>query len=292
MSGPALDETLRRARVDAWAPLDLADVARRARAYRRRRRALAVCAVAVPLLAVAATLTAVVPPGRELAIATQAPAEPPPPPGPSGPAPLLPHPPAVPPPPAPSAAPPPPTTPPAPAEQEGPDAAPTPSPEGAPAPPPTPAVAPHRLLLEAEDGVLTAPMEVVRDPGTGAASVGVAESTGPSARDPNPGAVDLEVLLPAAGRYHLWARVSGSHTGSNSFFVSVDGGPELAWHFPDVEGRLTTAGWEWVRVPAADGAPAHDLGAGLHRLRVHNREDGARLDRLLLTTDPGERPAP
>ncbi len=100
------------------------------------------------------------------------------------------------------------------------------------------------------------------------------------------------MLLPAAGRYHLWARVSGSHTGSNSFFVSVDGGPELAWHFPDVEGRLNDRGLGMGPVPAADGAPAHDLGAGLHRLRVHNREDGARLDRLLLTTDPGERPAP
>jgi len=245
MRGSGLDATLRRARVDGWTPLDLDDVVRRARRYERRRRGAAICAVVVPFLAAAVTLSAVVPPAREVGVAAQAPAG-------------TPHQPA-PPVPAPAA-----TT------------------------PPTPA--PQRLLLEAEDGGLTPPMAVADDPGAGERFVGVEESTGPSSTDPNPGAVDLEVRLPAAGRYHLWARVNGPHTGSNSFLVSVDGGPELAWHFPDVEGRRTTAGWEWVQVPGPDGSPAHDLDAGLHRLRFHNREDGAQLDRVLLTSDLEEHP--
>ena len=91
------------------------------------------------------------------------------------------------------------------------------------------------------------------------------------------------------GQYTLWAsvRAAGPEPGkSDSFFVQVDEGRQIAWHAPG--GRE----WRWGEV--TDGVPpvgvTFALTAGEHVLRFLTREPGAQVDRLALTTAPDATP--
>jgi hypothetical protein len=82
------------------------------------------------------------------------------------------------------------------------------------------------------------------------------------------------VRIPQAGLYRLWARVFWHDSCGNSFFVIVDN-TDKAWIGEDG----TYQAWHWVR------GKTYQLSAGTHTIRFQNREDGARLDQFLLTTD-------
>ncbi len=91
------------------------------------------------------------------------------------------------------------------------------------------------------------------------------------------------------GEYTLWAgvRAAGPEPGkSDSFFVQVDDGRQIAWHAPG--GRE----WRWGKV--TDGVPPVEvplaLTAGEHVLRFLTREPGAQVDRLALTMAPDAAP--
>jgi len=64
----------------------------------------------------------------------------------------------------------------------------------------------------------------------------------------------------------------------NSVFVKVDeAGKPMA-----VGNDGTYNAWHWLKVPVPQ---PYELGAGKHQIIVLNREDGIRLDQLLLTGD-------
>ncbi len=84
------------------------------------------------------------------------------------------------------------------------------------------------------------------------------------------GYADFQFELPTAASVQVWIRALWLDGGGNSFWVSVDGGPE------SVIGNDEASGWHWVK------GPRYSLAAGRHTLRIHDRETGARLDKVLI----------
>jgi hypothetical protein len=141
-----------------------------------------------------------------------------------------------------------------------------------------------QFWLEAESGVLTAPMSRASDI-TASGGQYVHVPTAATVTDPTTqagGQATYTFTLPA-GTYVIWGRVRAATTGDNSFWVSIDGGSFALWNLP------VGSSWVWDRVSSAGVADPvlFSLGAGTHTLVVKQREDGARLDRLLVTSDLG-----
>lgn len=124
------------------------------------------------------------------------------------------------------------------------------------------------LWMEAEDGILTPPMEKAFDANaSGGGYVHVPEGTGVNA-----GKVTFTVYLPVSGTFYLWGRGLGPSGTSDSFWSYVDNGtPEIF----NLQNQVT---WGWRRrtTPLV-------LSAGVHTITIENREDGTLLDKILLT---------
>ena len=99
------------------------------------------------------------------------------------------------------------------------------------------------------------------------------------------GAVNFVLSVPVDGEYYLWARVAGVEAYLNSFYVSFDGGSEIAYEIAQFGGAWGLWGWEQVHQKHEPVVP-FVLSAGTHLLRFRPREARARLDRLILTDDP------
>lgn len=92
------------------------------------------------------------------------------------------------------------------------------------------------------------------------------------------GEASLSFEAPEAGTYVLWCRVWWPDGCGNSLGLSMDGGPAFTF------GQDATYGkWHWWKAPAR--LKQLELTKGPHMLKISNREDGAILDQLLLTTD-------
>ncbi len=139
--------------------------------------------------------------------------------------------------------------------------------------------------VEVEDGVVTAPMRVVEDP----SASGGAYVDAPAGNNGH-GSVEVTVDLPTAGEFTLWVRMWGPSYASDSFTVTVAGGPPFEW----ITTKLTTD-WTWFEVGSGNqGSPTfrpevHRLPAGPTTVVLGNRESGARADAIrLVPTDHGE----
>ena len=93
-------------------------------------------------------------------------------------------------------------------------------------------------------------------------------------------AAHMEIEVPADDDYVIWARTMGLDGKSDSFFIAVDDGEKQQWAVGRSKGEPE---WQWARIEAL--MPAR-LSAGKHVLHVHSREDGTRLDKLIVTNDP------
>lgn len=162
---------------------------------------------------------------------------------------------------------------------------PTPSPTGTPTP--------TRIVIkkEAEEGNIELPMTVAFD---NAASNGKYVHTPDGGQGvTGQGWVDITVSLPCDDNYVVWGRARGINSGSNSFYVSVDGGTESLWDIVEPPSALPPEGWTWDRVADRDGADpvVYTLSAGDHAFRFRTREDGSRLDVIEITNDIGYVPS-
>jgi hypothetical protein len=140
-----------------------------------------------------------------------------------------------------------------------------------------------QLWLEAESGVLTSPMIVASDAAASGGQYVHVPNANQVVTDPTTqpgGQVSYTFTLPE-GTYVIWGRVRAANGGDNSFWVSMDGGPFALWNMP------VGSSWVWDQVNNAGVADPvlFPLTAGTHTLVVKQREDGARLDRLLITSD-------
>src|SRR5262245_6382589 len=76
-----------------------------------------------------------------------------------------------------------------------------------------------------------------------------------------------------AGTYRVFARVLGPTANDDSFWVRMDGGSWVMWN------NWWNPNWVWAVTPNT-----YNLAAGAHTLTFAYREDGARLDKLNITT--------
>jgi len=139
-----------------------------------------------------------------------------------------------------------------------------------------------KIWLEAEHGFVYAPMLVAPDfEASSGQYIWVPEGYG-DVLDPSQGGYAEYVFeVPVAAQYLLWGRVLSNHGGNDSFFVSMDGGPFLLWD------TQVSNQWTWDKVNNRDVTdPVYFyLTPGVHTLLIQQREDGTKLDQLLLTND-------
>jgi hypothetical protein len=136
---------------------------------------------------------------------------------------------------------------------------------------------PWEVWIEAEHGWLVWPMRSILGDGTNYITVPNGAGAG--------GGAYYSFGLQPPGQYHIWGLVKATSGGDNSFFVTVGEGDELAWHTP------VRSDWFWDRVSDYGvGDISFDLAAGWHTLDIVRREDGTRLDRILITNDAGFTP--
>ena len=81
------------------------------------------------------------------------------------------------------------------------------------------------------------------------------------------------------GKIYVWLLGYGPDDNADSFTVQIDGGTTKVVSLPQ-------AGWGWKRTSGT-----LTLANGVHTLLIKNREDGASVDRLLLTRDQHYTPA-
>jgi hypothetical protein len=87
------------------------------------------------------------------------------------------------------------------------------------------------------------------------------------------GHINYPINVTTAGTYRLFARVLGPTADDDSFWVRMDGGTWVMWN------NWWINAWTWRQFPNT-----FTLTAGSHTLTIAYREDGARLDKLNLTT--------
>jgi len=93
------------------------------------------------------------------------------------------------------------------------------------------------------------------------------------------GAMEYTFTVQEAGEYMIWGRVIAMSGSDDSFFVATDGGAHALW---DTK-RSDTEVWVWDRVSQRGGADllCYTSAAVNHTLRVKQREEGTKLDKLL-----------
>ena len=96
------------------------------------------------------------------------------------------------------------------------------------------------------------------------------------------GDVTWQLDVGSEGDYAVWARVRAAGDTpprSDSFFVRMDDGTQVAWHMP------SRRDWSWGRVSSgvAHEPVTFHLTPGTHRLCFATREPGAQVDRLIVT---------
>lgn len=144
-----------------------------------------------------------------------------------------------------------------------------------------------RICFEAEDAVaVEPPMRVVRagqppEDGefvTGASGDAYLEIPAGSGNPPevNAGKAVYELDIRNSGFYYMWARVYWENECSNSVYAQINDGPRFVF---GQTGNYKA--WHWVRSPPR--LSVLNLERGRHRLTLHNREDGIRVDQILLT---------
>jgi len=147
-------------------------------------------------------------------------------------------------------------------------------------PPPTTVT----VTAEAESGTVTAPMQVQADSAaSGGQAVTVAAGNNSKSTPPSNGSTVVPFTVGSAGTYKVWGRVIAPTDDDDSFWVRLDNGTWTDWN--DI-----TAGSSWHWAPVTDDTKSNavvlsDLAAGAHTITVAYREDGARLDRVLITND-------
>lgn len=142
----------------------------------------------------------------------------------------------------------------------------------------------ERHWLEAEDAdSITAPLEVADD--DNASNGKFIHAPGGTGDNFSPGATmaTYRVTVEQPGIYVLWGRVSAAHGQNDSFFVQVDNGLNSIWSVP------VGKSWRWDMVSNLDGEDPvkFSLTTGVTIIRIKLREDGTKIDKLLLTNDTG-----
>lgn len=160
---------------------------------------------------------------------------------------------------------------------------------------PTPESLFDTVEIEAEDGRLVATLAALSDAtASGGAYIAAAEDESGTAR--------FEFDVAKAGTYRIWARVSQPEAAdpahefdaNDTFRLSLDSSAPDIWDFHEGEDRLYLD-WTWELISLRCGGDFQkhncvpfetELEAGPHVLVLTGREADARLDALVITSDP------
>jgi len=151
---------------------------------------------------------------------------------------------------------------------------------------------PEEILLEAEAGTITAPMKTYIDPlASGGGYIGTDEGIGDENNNPPATGVATYSFTAQGGVYKILLRVSIAG-GSNSVWVRIPGATNYdpgtdpvnsGWiRFNDISDG---AAWHWDEVHSNDHGNAVvniTLPAGAHTLEIARREDGAKVDAVVI----------
>jgi len=137
--------------------------------------------------------------------------------------------------------------------------------------------------LEAEDAdTIVAPLVVADDEkASGKRFIEAPNGAGNAYNPENTVMATYTVTITRAGAYVLWGRVQARDRRDNSFFVQTDESQDNMW---EVEPGVT---WHWDQVNDRFGPDPvmFTLAPGVHTIRIKLREDGTKLDKILLTND-------
>ncbi|WP_071885485.1 glucuronyl esterase domain-containing protein [Rufibacter tibetensis] len=132
-----------------------------------------------------------------------------------------------------------------------------------------------RIWMEAECATVGSDWAIVADTAAaGGSYVTVKSGLNSTAAAPEgaSGSVVFPFTVDSAATYNFVARLNAPSANDDSYWIKVDNGP-----FVTVNG-LATSGWQWMRLTSAN------LTVGQHAFTIAYREDGAHLDKLLVTT--------
>ena len=145
---------------------------------------------------------------------------------------------------------------------------------------------------EAESFTITAPLTAQSDGNaSGQQYIAAPVGTNSTGAVPTTGRATLSFTVPTAGAYKVWGRVSVLNNGQDSYWVAVNGGSFTNWNNIPIG---VPYHWDDVHNGAVSGNPvvSFNLNAGSNTLVFAYREGGTRLDRVIITNDPGFVPPP
>ncbi len=138
---------------------------------------------------------------------------------------------------------------------------------------PTSATHPVRIEIEAEDASTMDPVFSLRrdEDASGGEAVGVPEGRGKPPKVT--GRITYTFTVPVTGKYRLWIRKWWLDGCGNSVRIGVD---DLPVYTVGEDG--TYRRWDWAKLPVP-----LPLSKGEHTLYLYNNEDGAWVDKILIT---------
>jgi len=148
------------------------------------------------------------------------------------------------------------------------------------------------IILEAELSSITSPMVVGSETDYSDAdpAIPLTQTTYVTSSTPEAGSVLFTFNISTPGDYQIWCRVLALSAGTDSFYVSVDGGPEITYVASD---GTPVAAWKWTRVNRRVAATSFSVtprnftfSSGTHTVRFRSREDNTFLDKIRITNDP------
>ena len=141
-------------------------------------------------------------------------------------------------------------------------------------PPPPPEPFGVRIWMEAECATVGSDWQVLTD--TAASNGKYVVVNGLNSTAAAPGATGYLIFpftIDSAAKYNLYARINCPTANDDSYWIKVDNGTFTTYN------NLTTTGWQWTRLISDI-----NLSLGQHTITIAYREDGAKLDKIMLTT--------
>jgi peptidoglycan/xylan/chitin deacetylase (PgdA/CDA1 family) len=153
-----------------------------------------------------------------------------------------------------------------------------------------PSGGPQTFTFEAENGSgLASPMVVVNDTGASGGKAIWNNSSSSGSAPPATGRVRFTVPVATAATFKVWGRfkVGPATTSDDSLWARFDA--ESTWtQWNDIHPRIGSAGYAWDaerNTPGGNALVTRTLAAGNHTLEIAYRENGLRIDKLVVTSD-------
>jgi hypothetical protein len=142
------------------------------------------------------------------------------------------------------------------------------------------------IVLEAEDGQLQPSMAVLFDADASSGhyieTLRSVESVADARLDS--GMAEYVFDVPASGTYRIWGRVQSKDVHHNGLYIGMDSQPFVDWETAmGGEGRWV---WSAVKADQESKAMSFALSKGQHALTIKPKDDGVRIDQILITGRP------